>query len=112
MAQEARKLGLSAFRQSHDPKHFIGPIDPSALDVYFRTPDLGETLCVRELGLPGPQPLFDQPAFCQIDAGANKSDELAVSVTRHAGVQDPTIFSVGAPQPELYLESAAAVERR
>jgi hypothetical protein len=84
----------------------------AAFNVSFPTSDPRETLRVFEPGFAAPKSFFDQLPFGHIEAGANKSHELAMSVTRHAGVHYPTIFAIGAPQPELYLESATGVKGR
>src|SRR5688572_28421685 len=51
------------------------------------------------------------PGIRNIHAGSDVPDELAVPVARYASVQDPAIFAVGTPQPELYLERTARLKR-
>src|SRR5262249_40753471 len=97
MAKESRKRRRSAVPQPVDPKHLVRPIGIAAFDVSFPTADPRETLRVFEPGFATLEAFFHQLSFGQIEAGANKSDELAVPVAGHAGVQDPTIFSVRAP---------------
>src|SRR3954470_3257844 len=99
IVEESRKGRRTIVPQPVDPKHLVRPV--VAFEASSPTADPRQTLRVFEPGFASPEAFFDQLSFGQIEAGASKSDELAVSVARHAGVQDPAIFSVRAPQPEL-----------
>src|SRR4051812_47820459 len=110
IVEESRKGWRTIIPQPVDPEHLVRPV--VAFDASSPTADPRQTLRVFEPGFAGPEAFFHQLSFGQIEAGPTKSDELAVSVTGHAGVQDPTIFPVRAPQPEFYLERETGVKRR